>query len=105
MDSTGEFFTLKTLGEFYTDAAKAGGMEVLGYDCWHHKVEGGPRCGDRAADWRPKPAQPIVRWLIQMDDGTISTGHFGTESHANSSKKGLRYDRTGAKVIKLVQEV
>ena len=102
MEDTSEQFTLTTLGKFYTDAAEAGGMEVLGYDCWHHtEPEGGPRCGDRVADWRPKPSPPIVRYAIKNTSGLISTSTFHT---AEAAEEWNKHSTQGV-VIKLVEEI
>ena len=106
-----ELFTLETLAKFYTDAAKAGGME-----CWYTPNEAwlltsGPNLDSVVKEYRPKPAQPIVRWLIRFDDETTHHLVFYTEEGANLTKKRLiadlvssKFDKENVKVIKLVEE-
>ena len=98
-----EYFTLGTLAMFYADAAKAGGMEYYGYTRWD-EVFNGPNLISIAADWRPKPAQPMVRWVIQLDDGTIHSMTFETEKYANIFKESISSTFPNAKVIKLTEE-
>lgn len=98
-----ELFTLETLGEFYTDAAKAGGMQL-----WHSSTgEWLPACGPNLAssvlDWRLKPAQPIVRWLVRFEDKTPYPKVFDTEREALMFEaNNICWPR--AKIIKLVEE-
>ena len=114
-----EYFTLGTLAMFYIDAAKAGGMEYFGYarfdgddgvdgeDGWD-EVFNGPNLVSIAADWRPKPAPPTVRWVIRFDDGDIyDLRVFETEESATAQLLRLLMDSNAApaKVIKLTEEV
>ena len=102
--NTNELFTLETLAKFYTDAAKAGGMEYwyTPDEEWLSSVTG-PCLGSVVKEYRPKPAQPIVRWLVQFDDGTTHYKVFDTEASANMFEAdNICFPR--AKVIKLVEE-
>ena len=85
------YFTLKTLGEFYTKAAKAGGMQYIGLRGWLDTTNC-PNTRNRESDYRPKPAPPRVRWVIQFDDETTHHQVFYTEASANLTKKRLITD-------------
>lgn len=105
MNSTGEFFTLETLGVFYTKAAEAGGMEYnynQGNDKWCSAA--GPNLNSLVELYRIKPAPPIVRWVLQFDNGTTGSQVFYTERDANIFKKGMSSTFPNAKVIKLIKE-
>ena len=103
-----EYFTLEALGKFYTDAAKAGGMHYWHGNYWAAS-NCGPDIGDCQSNYRPKPAPPIVRWLVRFEDETLYhklTGLamyprlFDTEKDADDFIKSW----PEAKVIKLVEE-
>ena len=53
------YFTLETLGKFYTDAAKAGGMEVLGCYKWSEALTG-PNLKNKVSDFRVKQAKKKI---------------------------------------------
>ena len=50
-----ELFTLETIAEFYAKAAKAGGMEVLGFYKWSEALIG-PNLKNKVSDFRVKQA-------------------------------------------------
>lgn len=63
----------------------------------------GPNLNSSVLNWRPNPAPPTVRWVIQFDDGTTHYKVFDTEASANMFEAdNICFPR--AKVIKLVEE-
>ena len=97
-----EYFTLEALGKFYTDAAKAGGMHHWNGNCWAAS-SCGPNIGDCQSNYRPKPAPPIVRWVIQFDCGGTDYKAFEFKKDADDFNKNNPC-WPEAKVIKLVEE-
>jgi len=100
---TAELFTLETLAEFYADAVKAGGMQYWYTPDKEWLITGGPNLDSVVKEYRPKPAPPIVRWIIQFDDGTTHHKVFDTE------RESLMFESDNicwprAKIIKLVEE-
>ena len=102
--STKEQFTLKTLAEFYTDAAKAGGMEVLHeqYDKWVDAM--GPNLGSVVANYRLRPVQPKVQYLIKFSSGNTHNISFDNQEQANSYLN-RHFNKPGSTIIKLVEEL
>ena len=102
--NTNEKFTLETLAKFYTDVVKAGGMVYWYTPDKKWLPSHGPCLDSFVKSWRLKPAQPMVRWVIQLDDGTIHSMTFETEKYANIFKESISSTFPNAKVIKLVEE-
>jgi len=65
-----KLFTLETLAKFYTDAAKAGGIETVGYK-GSLMVRNGPNLSHCVSDWRPKQV-PVVRYMVKYTN-TVTT--------------------------------
>ena len=101
MEYTEEYFTLETLAEFYTKAAKAGGMEYLGYVRWC-EVTTGPNLNNKVSDWRPKQV-PVVRYAVKFSNGKISVPSFESEGKAEAWQN-MVYINNG-KVIKLIEVI
>lgn len=100
MEQTEEYFTLETLAKFYADAAKAGGIEELGFG-WSTAFNG-PNLNSKVADYRPKPAPPIVKYVLKYPDGTTSRASFTFKEGAAAWQIGVRKN---SKIIKLIEEV
>ena len=112
---TDEYFTLETLIEFYTDSAKAGGIESVCGGYW--SKSGGPNLNCKVSHYRLKPA-PAVRYFIKCPDDSTSdrwnrsddsisdrywTSYEDAAAWLNTSSAGsLKID---AKIIKFVEEV
>jgi len=55
-----ELFTLQTLAEFYTKAAKAGGVEICDFADNKWFKAAGPNLNSLVGDYRPKPAKKKI---------------------------------------------
>ena len=105
-----ELFTLEALGEFYTDAAKAGGMHYWNGNYWEAN-SCGPSIGDCQNKYRIKPAK---KWIIDLspliesgidcefgDDGekwqigslVFQQGPFRSNRHFEDGLHGLRWEK------------
>ena len=100
MEETKEQFTLATIAKFYTDAAKAGGMEVYHEQFSKWCDTSGPNLRSLVKQYRPKPAAPIVRYAVKNTSGLLSTSTFHTAANAKEWNK----HSTDGVVIKLVEE-
>jgi len=102
MEQTYEHFTLETIAEFYTAAAKAGGMEVLRRHKWSEALIG-PNLSSSVSDWRPKQV-PVVKYVIKFPDGACSSISFKFESAAVAWAATYVPSANG-QVIKLTEEL
>jgi hypothetical protein len=104
MGQTNEYFTLETLGKFYTAAAKAEGIEVCGWDGWYGS--NGPNLTSKVANYRLKQL-PLVLYKIRYLDGSAADRTWESYEAAADCLNNLQSAsmRIGSKVIKFIEEV
>ena len=102
-----DLHTAETLAEFWTDVAKAGGLEyrpnVNPVTTWGKKPIGGPYVGSPIDMWRPRP-EPLEFFIIKFPRSNERFSYFTTLEAAEICRTEMFSHIKNTTIIRVVED-